>query len=119
MVATRRCASTPEDGRACGAPPLKGGDRCVWHAPDRSDEAAEARKLGGLRRRRERTIAGAYDLSGLDSVAAVRRSLEIAVLDTMGLETSVARSRVLVGAVGIASRLLDAEREAAMAWEVE
>jgi hypothetical protein len=52
-------------------------------------------------------------------VAAVRRVLEIAVLDTLGLENSVARSRVLMGAVGIASRLLDAEREAKMGWDVE
>jgi hypothetical protein len=41
----------------------------------------------------------------------VRRVLEIAVLDTLGLDDSVARSRVLVGAVA-AAKLIEAEREA-------
>ena len=45
--------------------------------------------------------------------------LEIAILDTLGLENSVARSRVLMGIAGIAVKLIDAEREAAMRWEVE
>jgi hypothetical protein len=63
---------------------------------------AEAQRLGGLRRKRERTVATAYDLAGLDDIGAVRRVLEIAVLDTLGLENSVARSRVLMGAVAAA-----------------
>jgi len=98
---------------------MKTGTLCFWHAPDKSEEAAEARRLGGLRRKRERTIAGAYDLAALGSVEAIQRVLEIAVLDTLGLENSVARSRVLIGIAGIAAKLIDAEREAALAWEVE
>ena len=98
---------------------MRTGSHCFWHSPDKSDEAAEARRLGGLRRRRERTIASAYDLAGLDSIDAVQRLLEIAMLDTMGLENSVARSRVLMGIAGIAVKLIDAEREAALGWEVE
>ena len=118
MVATkRRCLHDHDDGRACGAPPLKRGDRCFWHAPDQSDDAAEARRLGGLRRKREKTIAGAYDLAGPGSIDAIQRVLEIAVLDTLGLENSVARSRVLIAAAGIAVKLIDAEREAGMVWE--
>ena len=42
---------------------MRSGSHCFWHAPDKSDEAAKARRLGGLRRKRERTIAGAYDLA--------------------------------------------------------
>jgi hypothetical protein len=59
------------------------------------DEVAEAQRLGGLRRTRARTVAAAYDVAGLDDIPSVRRVLEI-VLDTLGLENSVARSRVLV-----------------------
>jgi hypothetical protein len=44
----------------------------------------------------------------------VRRVLEIAVLATLGLDNSVARSRVLVGAVAAAAKLIDAEREASV-----
>jgi hypothetical protein len=56
---------------------------------------AEARRLGGLRRRRERTVSEAYDFEGLGTVRHIRRLVEIAVLDTLGLENSVARSRTL------------------------
>ena len=113
------CAGTKPDGSPCRTRPLRGEEHCLWHSPDRTEEAAEARRLGGLRRRRERTVAVAYDLEPLDSVASIRRVLEIAVLDTLGLENSVARSRVLIGAAGIAARLLEAEREAATGWGVE
>jgi hypothetical protein len=94
-------------------------DRCFWHHPDKSDEVAEAQRLGGLRRKRERTVAAAYDLAGLDDIGAVRRVLEIAVLDTLGLENSVAKSRVLVGAAAAAAKLIEAEREASFGWEEE
>jgi hypothetical protein len=56
---------------------------------------AEARRLGGLRRRRERTVSEAYDFKGLASVGDIRRVIEIAVLDTLGEEHSIARSRAL------------------------
>jgi hypothetical protein len=37
----------------------------------------EARRLGGLRRRKERTVAGAYEFQGLATVADIRRLLEM------------------------------------------
>ena len=55
----------------------------------------------------------------LGSIAAVQRVLEIAVLDTLRLENSVARSRVLMGIAGVAARLLEAEREEGMGWDAE
>ena len=58
------------------------------HSPEHAAEAAEARRLGGLRRRREVAVTGAYEFPGLQSVADIRRILEIAVLDTLGLENS-------------------------------
>ncbi len=95
---------------------MRDADRCFWHRPDKADEAAEARRLGGLRRRRERTVAAAYDVAGLGDIPSVRRVLEIVVLDTLGLDNSVARSRVLVGAAAAAAKLIDAEREAGYGW---
>ena len=112
-----RCSHVHIDGRPCGAPPLKVGTRCYWHDPDRSAEAAEASRLGGLRRKREKTITGAYDVAGLNDVAAIRRVLEIALLDTLGLDNSVARSRVLIGGAAAAVKLLEVEREASYGWE--
>lgn len=115
----RRCIHVHDEGRPCGAPSLRGADRCFWHDPDKAEEAAEARRLGGLRRRRERTVAAAYDIAGLGDIGAVRRVLEIAVLDTLGLDNSVARSRVLVGAAAAAAKLIEAEREAGWGWGKE
>jgi len=40
-------------------------------------------------------VAGAYEFGGLSTVADIQRLLEVAVLDTLSLENSVARSRTL------------------------
>jgi hypothetical protein len=106
-VVTRGCAFQLPDGRQCRAWPLRDAPFCFWHAPDREEDAAEARRLGGLRRRREKTVSGAYDFSGLGSVEAIRRILEIAVVDALGLDNSVARARVLIAAALAATKLLE------------
>ena len=95
MVAQRACNALREDGCPCGAPPLRDGEFCYWHDPAHAQEVAEARRLGGLRRRREATVSGAYDFEGLGSVSHIRRLVEVAVLDTLGLENSIARARTL------------------------
>jgi hypothetical protein len=77
------------------------------HSPEHATEAAEARRLGGLRRRREGTVAGAYEFSGLESVASIRRLLEVAAVDTLGLENSIARSRTLAYLAMVAAKLLE------------
>ncbi len=56
---------------------------CFWHDPAHAEEMAEARRLGGLRRRKEKAVEGAYDFGGLVDVSQVRRLLEIAALDTL------------------------------------
>jgi len=81
---------------------------CFWHSPDTRQEAEEARRLGGLRRRKERTVAGAYVFEGLEAVIDIRRLLEIAVLDTLSLENSVARSRTLAYLAQTALKCLEA-----------
>ena len=112
----RTCTATLANGRACRARPLRDEDRCFWHSPAHQEEATEARRLGGMRRRRERTVAGAYDLDGLVSIEGSGRLLEIAVLDTLGLENSIARSRTLIMAAGVAAKLYEAsELEARLA----
>ena len=63
--------------------------------------------MGGLRRRREKTLEGAYDFGGVGAVEGIRRILEIAVFDTLGLENSVARSRALAYLAQIALRALE------------
>ena len=106
MIA-RTCSHRREDGRPCGAAPLREGDFCLWHDPEHADEVAEARRLGGQRRRRERVVAAAFELNGLGSTADLRRILEVAVLDTLGLENSIARSRALASLVSVGARLME------------
>ena len=89
----RACAFEKPDGRSCGAAPLKGKRFCFWHAPDRSEEVKRAQKLGGIRRRREKTVALAYAIDGMREPEQVRRVLEIALVDTLSLENSVPRNR--------------------------
>jgi len=63
--------------------------------------------LGGLRRRREVAVSGAYQFAGLQTVADIRRILEIGVLDTQGLENSIARARTLAYSAMTAIKLLE------------
>jgi hypothetical protein len=117
-VKERVCGAVKDDGSPCEAAPRTGGEYCFWHDPEHAGEVAEAGRLGGLRRRREKTVAAAYDLDGLSSVDQIRRLLEIAVMDTLGLENSIARSRVLAYLAQVALKVVEAadlqERVAAL-----
>ena len=107
MVGNRRCRARNARGEPCGSPPLKDAEYCLMHSPDHREMAAEARRLGGLRRRREVAVSGAYDLNGLGTVEDVRRLVEIAVFDTLELENSNQRSRTLGSLAQVAIRLLE------------
>ena len=119
-MSDRRCSFILPGGRPCAATPQRDAELCVFHDPGRADEVAEGRRLGGLRRRRERTIVGAYELGSLSEVEGLRRLLEIAALDVIGLDTSIARNRVLVAIVEAGVRLLGAREfeERLMALEI-
>ena len=103
----RTCSGRRDGGEPCRAAPLQGGSYCLWHDPEKADEVQEARKLGGQRRRRERIVSGAYDFEGLHSIAHIRRLLEVAVTDLLGLETSIARARTLTYVAQAATKLLE------------
>jgi hypothetical protein len=94
------------DGGLCRAGPQRERPYCFSHDPERATEAAEARRLGGLRRRKEGTIAVAYDLPGLDSVTGIRRLLDIVVTDGIGLDNGIPRLRVLISTAVAATNLL-------------
>lgn len=103
----RTCSGRNEQGEPCRQAPLQGGAYCFWHDPEHAAEAKEARRLGGMRKRREGALAGAYSIDGLTSVPEIRRLLEVAGYDLLGLDNSVARARALVSVAMAATKLLD------------
>jgi hypothetical protein len=106
-VATRTCGFTKEDGHACGAPPLLDDDFCFWHSPKCAKEAAEARRQGGLRRRREKIVSTAFEFEGLRTVEGIQRYLEMVGLDTLTLENSAKRSHAAARIASVALHALD------------
>ncbi len=91
----RSCRAETGKREPCRQAPLQESEFCFWHSPDHAKEAADARRLGGLRRRKERAVSGAYEVEGLATVDQIRRLIEIAVLDALSMENSIARSRTL------------------------
>jgi hypothetical protein len=77
------------------------------HSPEHMKEVQEARRLGGLRRKRESTIASAYRFASLDSVEDIRRIVLIGVLDALSLENSMSRARTLAYLAQVALRMLE------------
>ena len=117
-MSARGCPAICRDGRPCRATPQRDAAWCFFHDPGHAEELAEARRLGGLRRRRDRTLAEVYDFTGLGDAESIRRLLEIAAFDTFNLDASVARVRALIATAGAATKLLEigelAERIAAL-----
>ena len=105
MASRHTCRALKGNGRPCRAPALHAGSACFWHAPESREDAAEARRLGGLRRRREGTVGGAYALEGFRTGADLQRVLELALADTLELENTVPRTRALTQLVAVAARV--------------
>ena len=112
MDSSRACRALKKNGRPCRAPALRAGSACFWHAAESTEAAAEARRLGGLRRRREGTIGGAYALEGFRTGADLQRVLELALAETLELENTVPRTRALTQLVSVAARVQETT-----AWE--
>jgi len=107
-MVNRGCTFTMPDGLACRAPALRGKSVCYWHDPDKAEEVAEARRIGGLHRRKAKSVATIYDFSGLRTVESAQRLMETAALETLALENSIARNRTLISAASGAGKLIEA-----------
>ncbi len=103
----RQCAFHTATGEPCRAAPLRDSEFCLMHSPEHAQEVQEARRLGGLRRKREATVSGAYDFEGLETVAGIRRLIYVAVIDTLGMENSISRNRTLAYLAQVALRSLE------------
>ncbi len=106
MVVSRTCQARTDKGDSCRAAPLHESDFCVFHDPEHADVVQEARRAGGQRRKREVTLATAYDFEGLSSVPQIRRLVEVAAFDALGLENDIGRVRALGYLAQVAVTLL-------------
>ena len=107
MVTRRLCKALKQDDSACGSFPLHDGEFCYMHTPENADAMQEARRVGGLRKRREGTLEVIYEVDGMETVLQLRRVLKIAVMEALGLENSPARLRLLLNAVAVGAKLLE------------
>jgi hypothetical protein len=107
LVLSRICTFVKQGGDRCRNAPMPDDEFCFWHSPAHAVEAAEARRLGGLNRKKENTLQGVYDIEALDSVAGIRRILELAIYGAMATENSLNRSRVLIAGAMAAAKLLE------------
>jgi hypothetical protein len=107
MVVSRTCKALNEQGEPCRAAPLHDSDYCVFHDPEHAAAMKEAQRLGGLRRRKEATLALAYDFEGLTGIPEIRRLLEVAAIDALNLENNLGRIRALGYLAQIAASLLE------------
>jgi hypothetical protein len=103
----RTCKGRNERGEPCQAAPLRDGEFCVFHDPDHAESVQEARRLGGYRRRRESTLSVAFDFEGLSTLPEIRRLVEVAAFDVLGLENSIARARTLAYLAQVAGALFE------------
>jgi hypothetical protein len=87
--------------------PLLDSQYCWAHSPEHAQEAQEARRLGGIRRKREFTLLGAYEFEGVGSIDGLQRILEIAMLDTLSMENSLPRNRTLAYLTQVALKALE------------
>ena len=102
-TATRRRTAHPATPLPCSKSQF-----CFWHHPDHRQAAAEARRLGGLRRRREKAIEGAYDLHDrVDSANGISRLLKIITDGLLSMEPSIGRTNALLRVVREARALME------------
>lgn len=101
----RMCSARTPAGEPCRATPRRDVPFCFVHDPESALAAAEARRLGGQRRRKETTLALAYDVTGLRTDEEIERLLTVAAMDALALPNSPARLRVLIETARIALKL--------------
>jgi hypothetical protein len=103
----RACTYLMPSGRPCRATPLRDEPFCFWHSPETAEEASEARRIGGLHRRKKKTVGAIYGFHGLRSIEDNQTLLETAAIETLALENSIARNRALAGFAAVGAKLIE------------
>jgi hypothetical protein len=100
------CTVILASGRPCRAVRLPDETTCLFHSDRHRDAVAQGRRRGGLHRRREQGLAHEYAFRGLGDAEAILRFLEIAAYNTLALEVSATRVRLIIALCETATRLL-------------
>jgi hypothetical protein len=112
------CTAVRADGRPCRATKLRDEEFCFFHSPETAEEAADARRLGGLHRRKKKSVAVIYGFAGLRTISDGQALLETAAIETLAIENSINRNRTLATFVATAAKLIElgelADRVAAL-----
>lgn len=112
------CTYVMPTGRLCRATPLRDEPFCFWHSPETAEEVAEARRLGGLNRRKRKTVGAIFGFRGLRTVEDNQALLETAAIESLALENTIARNRALGSFAATGAKLIEvgdlAERVAAL-----
>jgi hypothetical protein len=103
----RTCTFVMPSGRPCRATPMREEPFCFWHSPDTAEEAAEARRLGGLHRKKKKTVGAVFGFQGLRTIEDNQALLETAAIETLALENSIARNRALAGYAAVGAKLIE------------
>jgi len=90
-----RCHCVKDTGEPCRAPALSGEEFCLFHSPNHTEEVAEARRVGGQKRRQQKAVLEIFDFHGLETVSDIQHLLNSVCIDTLALPNSVPRTRAL------------------------
>ena len=74
MLGRKTCSGLTNKGERCRAYPLPDSEFCTFHDPRYDEAVSEGRKVGGQRRKREGTLAAAYDVTGTRSMDDLQRT---------------------------------------------
>jgi hypothetical protein len=106
MVGTT-CTFVMPAGRLCRATPMHDEPFCFWHSPETAEEAAEARRLGGLHRKKKKTVGAVFGFRGLRTIEDNQGLLETAAIETLALENSISRNRALASFAAVGAKLIE------------
>ena len=95
-----KCKSKTTNGQACQAQAIKGSQFCFIHDPASGKARALARKRGGERNRIPHTGDASKIPASVRTIDDVLAVLDYALAESMPLENSVQRGRLIVAICG-------------------
>ena len=95
-----KCKAKKTNGRPCQAQAIKGSTFCFIHDPAQGAARAKARKIGGQRRRAPHAGNPEIIPANVRTIDDVLKVLDYALAESMPLENSIQRGRLIVAIAG-------------------